>query len=317
MRLVLMGTGPFAVPSFTAIHQAGYSILSVITRPDRSTRGKTPPPNPARQWADTHGFTVHAPDSINSAESQQLLRDMDADLFFVCDYGQILSRETLGLARLGGINLHGSLLPRYRGAAPIQWAIYQGETETGVTVIHMTPQLDAGPCLVQLATPIGADETNVQLEPRLAELGVQATLQAIQMLAQGSVTSIPQDKTLTCKAPRLTKEQGLIRWENSAQQLFNQIRAWVPWPKSYTNWSRGTAESLRIIIDQAAVVEETQLPTSNSTAGTIIKLDSDALWIRCGQGALAIQQLQPAGKKSMSAAEFIRGYKPAIGDRWE
>jgi methionyl-tRNA formyltransferase len=316
MRLVLMGTGPFAVPSFTAIHQAGYTILSVITRPDRSTRGKTPPPNPARQWAETHGFAVHAPDSINSAESQQFLREMDADLFFVCDYGQILSRETLGLARLGGINLHGSLLPRYRGAAPIQWAIYHGETETGVTVIHMTPQLDAGPCLVQLATPIGADETNVQLEPRLAELGVQATLQAIQMLAQGSVTSIPQDKTLTSKAPRLTKEQGLIRWEQSAQQLFNQIRAWVPWPNSYTNWLRGTAEQLRIIIDQAAVINEAQTP-ANSTPGTVIKIDNEVLWIRCGNGALAIQQLQPAGKKSMSAAEFIRGYKPAIGDRWE
>ena len=172
MRLVMMGTGPFAVPTFRALLASPHEMLGLVTRPDKPAhRREKSPANPMREVALQHRLKVFEPESINSPEAQAWLGELAADLFVVCDYGQILSRDILSLARLGGINLHASLLPKYRGAAPINWAIYHGETETGVTVIHMTPQLDAGPCLVQHRTPIGPDETAPDLETRLAELG--------------------------------------------------------------------------------------------------------------------------------------------------
>ena len=174
VRIVMMGTGPFAVPMFEAILKSPHRVLALVTRPDRpSHRRDKSPVNPMRETARGHGLEVFEPESINSAEAQKWLREQQADLFVVCDYGQILSRETLSLARLGGINLHASLLPKYRGAAPINWAIYHGEQESGVTVIHMTPKLDAGPALVQQSTPIGANETAPELELRLGGAGEQ------------------------------------------------------------------------------------------------------------------------------------------------
>src|SRR5215831_5886852 len=212
VRIVVMGTGPFAVPMFEAILNSPHRVLALVTRPDRpSHRRDKSPVNPMREVARSRGMEVFEPESINSAESQQWLREREADLFVVCDYGQILSRETLSLARLGGINLHASLLPKYRGAAPINWAIYYGETETGVTVIHMTPQLDAGPALVQGLVAIEPAETAPQLEARLAKLGAGSVLEAIAKLTSGeSDRGIVQDPKLATKAPRLKKENGLV-----------------------------------------------------------------------------------------------------------
>ena len=178
-----MGTGPFAVPMFERLLAAQAKRIALVTRPDRPVHARgSAVRNPMRELAQKHGLPVFEPEDVNSAESREQLAAYAADLFVVCDYGQILSRDTLALARLGGINLHGSLLPKYRGAAPIQWAIYHGETETGVSVIHMTPQLDAGPVLVQRATPIGPTETAAELEPRLAALGADAVDDALAML---------------------------------------------------------------------------------------------------------------------------------------
>ena len=199
MRLVMMGTGPFAVPTFRALLASPHEMLGLITRPDRPAhRREKTPANPMREVPRQNGLAVFEPQSINSPEAQAQLRQWAADLFVVCDYGQILSRETLSLARLGGINLHASLLPKYRGAAPINWAIYHGETETGVTVIHMTPQLDAGPCLVQHRTPIGPTETAPELEARLAELGTGAVLEAIGILSRGEGASWKSAGLQTC-----------------------------------------------------------------------------------------------------------------------
>ena len=231
MRLVMMGTGPFAVPTFEALLESSHQVLALVTRPDRPVHDKhkqSAPRNPMREVAQRRQLEIFAPESINSAEAILRLSDWRADLFVVCDYGQILSRRALALGRLGGINLHGSLLPKYRGAAPIHWAVFHGETETGVSVIHMTPRLDAGPVLVQRRLAIRPDETAGQLEPRLATLGPGAVLEAIGRLVEGDTSGIPQNPTQATKAPRIKKTDGLIDWSRSAEQIRNQIRAWIP-----------------------------------------------------------------------------------------
>jgi methionyl-tRNA formyltransferase len=314
LRIIMMGTGPFAVPTFRALLDSPHNVLGLVTRPDRPVhRREKAPLNPMREVAKDHGIEVLEPESINSAEAQAWLTGKAADLFVVCDYGQILSRETLRLARLGGINLHASLLPKYRGAAPINWAIYHGETETGVTVIHMTPQLDGGPCLVRFLTRIGPRETAPELEARLAENGVPAIRNAIAILTRDQATNVAlQDPQLATKARRLRKEDGAVDWSRSAVAIFNQVRALQPWPKTYTYWQRSEGEPLRLILEKV-----TPLPvdeTSTATPGIVLTASNDALIIACGHGALQIDQIQPAGKRAMSAAEFLRGHQVHPGE---
>jgi methionyl-tRNA formyltransferase len=321
----MMGTGPFAVPTFESLINSQHRVLALVTRPDApSHRRESTASNPMREIALSRRIEVFEPDSVNSPEAEVWLRDQAADLFVVCDYGQILSSKTLGLARLGGINLHASLLPKYRGAAPINWAIYHGETETGVTVIHMTPQLDAGPALVQLRTTIGAQETAQDLEARLAIVGRQAVLEAIGMLAQGRASQgIAQDRSQATKAPRLKKEDGQIDWSRPAAALFNQVRALNPWPKTYTFWKADSGPGLRIILERVQPLQQipgvTDLSLSetplSATPGTVLVAGGNELIVACGQGVLRIEELQPAGKRVMAAGDFLRGHKIQVGSR--
>jgi methionyl-tRNA formyltransferase len=247
------------------------------------------------------------------------------DLLVVCDYGQILSPEVLELARFGGINLHASLLPKYRGAAPIHWAIYHGERQTGVTVIHMTPRLDAGPAIAQRATPIGPEETAAELEPRLAELGAPAVLEAIDALEAGTARPLEQDASQATRAPRLKKEDGAVDWSRGAAAICNQVRALVPWPKTYTFWHRAGGEPLRLILERVRAVEPGSEGGTSGAAGawpvpaepgTVLVAQGDRLVVATGAGALAIEDLQPAGKRVLSAAEFLRGYPMRPGERF-
>jgi methionyl-tRNA formyltransferase len=319
MRLIMMGTGPFAVPTFRALVASAHEVLGLVTRPDRPAhRREKTPVNPMREVAGENGLEVFEPESINSPEASGWLRRKAADLFVVCDYGQILSRDTLALARLGGINLHASLLPKYRGAAPINWAIYHGEKETGVSVIHMTPQLDAGPCLVQRATEIGPDETAPELVTRLGDMGVAAVVESIEMLAGGGRSrGMPQDAKLATRAPRLKKENGLVDWSRGARAISNQVRALEPWPKSYTFWRRAGEEPLRLILEKVEAIDE--LPGGDSplsrVPGTVAQAMADNFSVACGEDMLKIIAIQPAGKRVMSAAEFLRGHKIAACDR--
>jgi methionyl-tRNA formyltransferase len=310
----MMGTGPFAVPTFQALVRSPHRVLALVTRPDRPVHDRKRDAgshNPMREVADRGGVEVFAPESVNSADGLKRLSNWRADLFVVCDYGQILSREALALARLGGINLHGSLLPKYRGAAPIQWSINNGESETGVSVIHMTPKLDAGPVLVQKRLAIEPNETAGQLEPRLAAVGANAVLEAIARLVAGNMAGIPQDDRQASKAPRLKKTDGLIDWSRSAEQIRNLIRAMDPWPKAYTFWRRDNGPPLRLILESATVVGSEAV----ARAGQILTADvtTGRLIVACGAGSLAIDRLQPSGKRSMSAGEFLRGHPLAIG----
>lgn len=315
MRLIMMGTGPFAVPTFRALLHSRHEVPLLVTRPSRPARGRRNKTiNPMREVAQERSLPIFEPESINTDPARAELARYEPDLFVVADYGQILKPATLAVAQLGGINLHGSLLPKYRGAAPINWAIYHGETETGVTVIHMTPQLDAGPTLAQARTKIAPDETAVDLEPRLAELGAPLVLQTIDALERGDAQPLPQDSTAATKAPRLDKTDGAIDWNRSAQEIKNQVRAMEPWPKTYTFWRRpGSGEPMRLILGRVQV----EPFESDAPPGTVLEAGGDRLLVATGSGALAIESLQPAGKRLLSVDEFLRGYGVLPGERFE
>ena len=316
MHLIVMGTGGFAVPTFEALIESGHTVSTLVTRPPRPAHGRrTAPPNPMSDGARRAGIPVEQPDSINSGEAHELLGALQADLFVVCDYGQILSADTLRLSRCGGINLHASLLPKYRGAAPINWAIYHGETETGVTVIHMTPELDAGPCLVQRRVSIDSDETAVQLEVRLAELGVEPVMEAIRLIANGetNTSGIPQDPTLATKAPRLKKADGQVDWTRSAQQIRNQVRAMKPWPRTYTELTQQGSAPLRVILEQVSVLDNVPI---SGTPGSVIANGPKPLIVATGYSALSLDEIQVAGKRVMSAEEFLRGRRVSADARF-
>lgn len=316
MRIVMLGTGPFAVPTLAALLDSAHEVPALITRPTPAATGREKVSlNPMRDLALSRGLSVYAPDSINSPEGQQLLKELAPDLLMVCDYGQILSRETIALVPLGGINLHASLLPKYRGAAPIHWAILQGESQTGISVIHITPKLDGGPLLAQVATDIVPTETMAELEQRLSLLGVPAVLDAIEQLSKWDRTSNIgqlQDASLVTKAPRLQKAQGNVDWTKPSQAIVNQIRAFKPWPASFTHWLRPEGAALRLIVERVAIADDPALPKV-SVPGILLVPGDGRLFVATADHWLQILAVQPAGKRMMEAAEFLRGYPLATG----
>ncbi len=313
MRLVMLGTGPFAVPAFAGLYETHHAVVALVTRPLRAEPGGRPAPiGPVRDIAHEHGTPVFDPEDVNAPESRARLLGFEPDLLVVCDYGQILSAETLAAARLGGVNIHGSLLPKYRGAAPVNWAIYHGETETGVSVIHMTPQLDAGPVIAQGRTPIDPDETSVEVEKRLSEIGAWLVRRAIDAVEAGRLEALPQDSRLASKAPRLKKTDGLIDWSRPAGAIKNQIRAVQPWPKAYTFWRRPGGPPLRLILGPVAVVNA---PDASAPPGKVLEAAGDRLVVAAGNGGVQVTSIQPAGKRQLSVEEFLRGYRVRPGDR--
>lgn len=310
----MMGTGPFAVPTFRAMYDTHHEVVALVTSPVRAKRGKRAEPiRPMRDIAQEHGTPIFDPEDINSRTAQDRLTEYAAELLVVCDYGQILSAATLATARLGGINLHGSLLPKYRGAAPVNWAIYHGEEHSGVTVIHMTPRVDAGPCIAQASTPIGSDETAAELEARLSEMGARLVLRAIDSLEAGREESLPQDPTQVCPAPRLKKTDGAIDWNSPAAAIRNHVRAMEPWPKTYTFWRRRDGSPLRLILGPISVLED--LP-QDTAPGVVVEAAGDRLVVAAGGGAVLLGSIQPSGKRLLSVNEFLRGYRVRTGDRF-
>jgi methionyl-tRNA formyltransferase len=316
LRIVVMGTGPFAVPMFEALRATRHEIVAVVTRPDHAPAGRRPPRNPMREAATAAGIGVVDPERINEPAAVATLAALRPDLFVVCDYGQILSRDLLAVPPLGGINLHGSLLPRHRGAAPIQWAIRAGDAFTGVSVIHMTPALDAGNVIVSRSLAIGPGETSAELEPRLAALGAGAVIAAIERLeaavaATGSVAGvgIAQDAARATRAPRLSKADGVVDWSWTAPRIERLRRALEPWPRLTTFLTRGDGQVQRLVLEEVAALAAADLPTAAAvTPGTVLDASNGRLVVACGGGTgLAIMRLVPEGRRGMSAAEFLRG----------
>ncbi len=305
MRLVMMGTGTFAEPTFEALLASGHDVVALVTQPDRAVGDKRSTTRQTgkgmKEIALAKNLPVHQPESINTPESLALVQSFQADLLVVAAYGQILAKDVLAAARLGGINVHASLLPKYRGAAPIAWAIYHGDAETGVTIIHMTPALDAGDMLAQRSIAIAANDTAGDLEPRLGTLGAEMVLDVLPRLEAGTAQAIVQDRSLVSKAPKLTKEMGLIDWTRPASAVWNQIRAFQPWPGPYCFLHRAGAEPMRILIFQAT-------PMSGAVGEPgAVRVDDKRLFVGADGGWLEVLELQPAGKRRMNAADFLRG----------
>jgi methionyl-tRNA formyltransferase len=317
MRLIMMGTGSFAVPTFRGLYDTHHEVVALVTAPVRTHRGKrVAAVSEIRDVAHQHSTPIFDPENINTAQSQAALAEYQPDIMVVCDYGQILSADTLALSRLGGINLHGSLLPKYRGAAPVNWAIYRGDTTSGVTVIHMTPKVDAGPCIAQAHSPIEADETAIELEDRLADMGAWLIRRSIDSVEAGRLEALPQDPALASKAPRLKKSDGAIDWNRTAVEIRNQIRAFEPWPRTYTFWYPDLGKPARLILGPLEVIDQVELAVQSAPAGTVLEAAGDRLVIATGEGAALLKIIQPAGKRPMPAAEFLRGHKVQPADRF-
>jgi len=313
MRIVMVGTGPFAVPTFRRLLGSRHEVALLVSSPLRLCRGKGLPMEcPMRQVAESSGIPIFDPEDVNSPASVARLAEAAADLLVVCDYGQILSPAALASTRWGGINLHGSLLPKYRGAAPIAWAIYHGETITGVTVIHMTPAVDAGPCIARASTPIGPEETAAELEERLCEMGAPLVLEVLDQFEAGAVETLEQDARQASRAPRLKKTDGLVDWTRPAAAIKNHVRAMEPWPKTYTFWHRPGCEPARLILGPVSVVE----PVTTSPPGTVLEAAGDRLAVAAGEGAVLVRSVQPAGKRMLAVDEFLRGYPVQPGERF-
>ncbi|MCI0681612.1 MAG: methionyl-tRNA formyltransferase [Gemmataceae bacterium] len=315
MRLVIMGTGTFAEPTFEAILAGAHPVVGLVTQPDRHVgdkRGSTRQVGKGmKEIATERGIPIYQPDSINTPEGVQQLLTWQPDLLVVAAYGQILSRDVLAAAKSGGINVHASLLPKYRGAAPIAWAIYHGETETGVTIIRMSTALDAGNILAQEAVLIGPEETAGELEARLGPLGARLAVATIDRLAAGPVTGIPQDKSKATKAPKLTKDNGLIDWSRPAADVVNQIRAMQPWPTAYTFLHRAEKPPLRLIITKATLFGGR---ADDHDPGAVVFRPHGVLVTGGDHNLVDVTNLQPAGKKCMLASEFLLGHN--LQDAW-
>jgi methionyl-tRNA formyltransferase len=321
LRVVMMGTGTFAEPTLEALLAGPDPVVGVFTQPDRDgghKRGSTRQVGRGmKEIAAEKGVPVFQPEKVNLPEGVEMLRGLSPDLLVVAAYGQILSKEVLGIPTQGAINVHGSLLPKYRGAAPIAHAILNGETETGVTIIRMSAGLDAGEMLAKASIPIN-DETAGESEAKLAPIGAMLALETIERMKAGPITGEKQDPAQVTKAPKLTKEMGLIDWTKSAEQVCLQIRAMQPWPTAYTYLHRLGKAPVRVIVYEAEKVYIRPLPDRPSSPG-VAASDSAGKLFMVGTGdpnAVRILELQPAGKKRMTAEEFLRGHPLKEGDRF-
>lgn len=297
LRIIFAGTPDFAARHLDALLTSPHQVVGVFTQPDRPAgRGNKLTPSPVKVLAEQHGVPVLQPKSLRPAENQQLVADLQADIMVVVAYGLILPQAVLDMPRLGCINVHGSLLPRWRGAAPIQRSLWAGDAETGVTIMQMDAGLDTGAMLHKLSCPITPQDTSASLYDRLAELGPQGLLATLAALAQGTAAAEKQDDSLATYAEKLSKEEAKLDWSLSAEQLERCIRAFNPWPVSY----------LTIDEQPVKVWQASALGTDHSAQpGTIVRADKQGIQVATAQGVLNLLQLQPAGKKPMSAQDLL------------
>jgi len=297
LRIIFAGTPDFAARHLDALLSSHHQIVGVFTQPDRPAgRGKKLMPSPVKVLAEEKGLPVFQPASLRAAENQQLIASLNADAMVVVAYGLILPKAVLEMPRLGCINVHGSLLPRWRGAAPIQRSLWAGDTETGVTIMQMDVGLDTGDMLYKLACPITAQDTSATLYDKLAQLGPQGLLDTLQQLAEGSAQPQVQDEALVTYAEKLSKEEARIDWTLSAAQLERCIRAFNPWPMSWL-----------LIDEQPVKVWKASVIPSTTTAepGTIVDASKAGIQVATADGILNLESLQPAGKKAMSAQDLL------------
>lgn len=301
MRILFMGTPDFAVASLRRLVEDGHEICGVFTQPDRpKNRGHKLMFSPVKQYAVEQGLTVYQPLKMKDGTALATVRELKPELIVVAAYGRILPEDILNTPKYGSINVHSSLLPKYRGAAPINWAILDGEKETGVSIMYMAPELDAGDVIRAAKTAIDPEEDAQALTARLAELGAQALAETVEDIARGTAARTPQDHTQSTYAPMLTREMSAVDWTLPAQQIHDQVRGLIPWPVATMEISGKTFKVFR--------VEQTGR-TTDKAPGTLLAVTKQGLEVACGDGSvLVVRELQAEGGKRMAAADYFRGH---------
>lgn len=302
MRILFMGTPDFAVASLRRLVEDGHEICGVFTQPDKpKNRGMKLIPSPVKEYALMQNMTVYQPLKARDGAAMSIVEQLAPELIVVAAYGKILPEELLNYPKYGSINVHSSLLPKYRGAAPINWAILNGETETGVSIMYMAAALDAGDVIAQANTPIDPEEDAQTLTARLAELGAAALSETVTALAEGTATRTPQDESAFTYAPMLSRELSPIDWTRSAHAINCQIRGLIPWPAASTD--SVTGETMKVFRSKESGEETTANP------GTILSADKRGIAVACGDGkVLYLTEIQALGGKRMAAADYLRGH---------
>ncbi len=301
MRLIFLGTPAFAVPTLERVVAAGHSVLAVVTQPDRPRgRGQMPAPPPVKQAAMRLGLPVYQPERVRRPESVEYLRAIPVDAMVVVGYGQIIPQSIIDIAPLGIINVHGSLLPKYRGAGPIQWAILNGETRSGITTMRIDAGLDTGDMLLKASTEIGPDETAVELGQRLAVMGADLLVDTLQGLQAGQIVPEKQDNAQASYAPLLKKEDGRIDWTRDALAIHNQVRGLQPWPGASTTFRGQALHIWRSRVWSGAPLRPTPM-------GTLANLKPPV--VSCGAGWLELVEVQLEGRKRIAASDFANGQR--------
>jgi methionyl-tRNA formyltransferase len=308
LRIIFMGTPDFAVPTLQALIDSPDQVVTVICQPDhKKGRGRKLSPPPIKVLAEQTGIPVLQPTAIRTEEFLEKIRALQPNLIVVTAYGRILPGSLLNLPPLGTINVHGSLLPKYRGAAPIQWAVLNGETETGVTIMQMDEGMDTGDILLPVSLPIEEDDTSGTLFVKLSQLGGQALVKAIGLLKKGKLPPVKQDDSLATEAPMLDKKMGHLDWSKNAVELHSLIRGLDPWPSAYGFLANKRFRFFRPLVVRGEVVEET---------GTLCRVDKDGILVATGSDYLLIREIQPEGKKRMSFQSCLCGMKLPVGKQF-
>lgn len=311
LRIVFFGTPAFSVPTLEALLASRHQVAAVVTQPDKPRgRGQRTSDAPVKQRAAEAGLPVLQPAKLRDPAFVTALRDLGADLGVVIAYGRILPEAVLEVPPLGLINVHASLLPRYRGAAPVHRAVIAGERETGVTIMRVVPALDAGPMLAAARCPIGPDETSSDVEQALAGLGATLLVATVDRLAAGDVKAQPQEESEATYAPRLTKEEGLIDWSLPASSVHNLVRGLHPWPHAHSFLG-----GRRLIVLRSSRHAADAAPAW-APAGTIVAARSDQFLVSTGAGLLALREVQAEGKRPVAARDFLAGHRVVPGDRF-
>lgn len=325
MKIVFMGTPDFAVPALKALAEsAKHEVSLVVTQPDRP-RGRSgkPAPSDVKLCAEQYGIPVFQPEKVREEAAVERLRRENADIFVVAAFGQLLPKTILEMPRFGCINIHGSLLPAYRGAAPVQWAVLDGQKEAGDTIMQMNEGLDTGDILMQESIPLSADETAGSLYDKLSSMGGPLLLKALDAIEAGTVTPVPQGDSGTHYAKMLRKEMGNIDWTKSAEEIGRLVRGLNPWPSAYTHWN---GKMLKIWMAETVTQEELSalgcdekngMDLKEAQPGTVMIVTKDTLMVQTGDGLLALTELQMEGKKRMPVQTFLMGCRLQTGEKLE
>lgn len=305
MKIIYMGTPDFAVYALQSIIGAGHEVAAVFTQPDKPKgRSKTPVATPVKEEAVKHGIPVYQPEKLRAEENEKIIRSYAPDIIVVAAYGQLLPESILSIPPLGCINIHASLLPKYRGAAPIEWAIMDGEEKTGVTTMYMAKGLDTGDMIDRVEVPIEKNDTGLTLHHKLAKAGAELILETIEKLENGTAVRTAQDDSKSSYASMLNKELGNIDFTGDAVSIERLIRGLIPWPCAYTTIDGKTVQIY------SADVKETG---KNDNAGEIIEVTKKTFTIACGRDAIVVKSLKPEGKKQMDTAAYLNGNRLSVG----